>query len=63
MAIILQTHYDACALPEIELIDMVKEHNTLFTINCGDYFCFGIFHSKYVILLGLCLVLANNLLS
>ena len=38
------------------------KHNNLITINCGTYFCvFGIFHSKPIIPLKLCLVLVNGL--
>ena len=53
---------DAWALPDIELIYMVK--NTLITINYGTYLLyFGIFHSKSVILLGLCHFFAKNKFS
>ena len=49
---------------EIELEDMVEKHSNLITINYGTYYLyFGILHSKSVILLGLCLVLANGLFS
>ena len=45
----------------VELIEMVEKYNTLITINYGAYFlCFGIFHSKSVIMLVLCLYLAKK---
>ena len=48
----------------IELIYMVESTQHFFTIKCGTYyFYFEILHSKPVMLLGLCLVLANNLFS
>ena len=44
----------------IEIIEMVEKHSTLITINCGTYFYFGIFHSKSIIMLVLCLVLEKK---
>ena len=43
-----------------KLIHMADKHNTLITINCGTNFYFGVWHSKYVILLISCLVFMNN---
>ena len=45
----------------IELIKMVGKYNTLITLNYGTFLCFGIFHSKSVIMLLLCLDLEKNL--
>ena len=45
----------------LELIEMVEKHNTLITINYGNYFLyFGIFHSKSVMMLVLCLAMAEE---
>ena len=43
-------------------IHIRKTQHIRFTINCGAYFLYlETFHSKYIMLLGLCLVLVNGL--
>ena len=45
-------------------IHIRKTQYNRFTINCGTYFLYlGTLHTKYIILLGLCLVLANGFVS
>ena len=39
MVILMQKHYNSCTPTSIDLIGIVKKHNTLITINCGRYLC------------------------
>ena len=45
-----------------ELIDLVDNNKVYYYKLCYSFLYFGVFNSKYVLLIGLCLFLLNNFL-